>query len=421
MIIKKLEVAGLRVFEQAEFDFEPGMNLLVGVNGVGKTTILDALRISLSKILPEFTASRSPKLGFLTSDIRIGSDSMKISCDFSFKGKDFNLLLHEKKDKHVADKPGIVREQAMDTPDIERLTPKISMDHSDIKNPKQQTLGIYFSTRRSLAIDQKPSTASTRVGQAAAFSESLSINRDFNIREIADWMEVQRVIREEDPKAGLHLGALRYAADKFLPHYENLHVVKDDGTNHMMIDKEGIPLSIKQLSDGERGMLCLALDLARRLSLANPGLENPVEEGKGIVLIDELDLHLHPKWQRTVVEQLTKTFPNCQFIATTHSPQIIPTVEPEQVLLIKGKDILRPDRTYGMDSNWILKFIMEADDRPEYSADAIGKVENLIKEGKFSEARAAISDFKENQGFDLPEWSVFEARMSRMEIFGKLK
>jgi predicted ATP-binding protein involved in virulence len=84
MRIKKLSVSGLRAFSQADFEFQPGMNLLVGINGVGKTTVLDALRISLSKVLPIITSSKNRKDGFEVTDIKIGSASMQISCDFEF-------------------------------------------------------------------------------------------------------------------------------------------------------------------------------------------------------------------------------------------------------------------------------------------------------------------------------------------------
>ena len=419
MIIKKLEIAGLRIFEQAEFVFQPGMNLLVGVNGVGKTTVLDALRIALSKVLPEITSSRSPKLGLLTRDIRIGSDSMQVSCDFMHEDKTFNLLLHEKREKYVEDKLGVVREQTMDTPDIEKITPNLSTLYPNSKKSRKQPLGIYFSTRRALTVDQKVSSAGARGGQSAAFSESFSINRDFNIREIADWIKVQQALGTEFPPAKLHLKALHYAANQFLPEYKNLHVVTESKSNHLMIEKNGNQLSIKQLSDGERGMLCLALDLARRLSLANPELENPVKQGSAIVLIDELDLHLHPKWQRTIVGQLINTFPNCQFITTTHSPQIIPAVEPIQVTIIKQDEVIQPDRTLGIDSNWILRHLLGTSDRPKEPLEAIEEVEALINEGEFKAAREAIANYKKKKKYDLPEWTILEARMARMELFSE--
>jgi len=202
-----------------------------------------------------------------------------------------------------------------------------------------------------------------------------------------------------------------------LPDYKNLRP-DPESDSRLLIDHGRITLDVSQLSDGERGVLALVLDLARRLSQANPSLGDPLRDGEAIVLIDEIDLHLHPKWQSTIVEHLTGVFPRCQFIATTHSPQIVAAVEPEQVLLLTKTEVVSPDRSLGMDSNWILRHIMEADDRPAGAADAIRSIEAMIKKGTFQKARHAIKEAKK-KGFDLPEWSMFEARMARLEVLSK--
>jgi hypothetical protein len=93
-------------------------------------------------------------------------------------------------------------------------------------------------------------------------------------------------------------------------------------------------------------------------------------------------------------------------------------VEPDQVLLLAPSGVVRPDRTLGMDSNWILRHLMEAEDRPAGAAEAIQGIEALIRKGVFAKARAAIADAKA-KGLDLPEWSVLEARMARLEVLAK--
>jgi predicted ATP-binding protein involved in virulence len=162
-------------------------------------------------------------------------------------------------------------------------------------------------------------------------------------------------------------------------------------------------------------MLAVAIEIARRLVLANPVSEDPVKSGDGVVLIDELDLHLHPKWQRSIAYNLVRIFPNCQFIATTHSPQIIPSLEPERIQIIELDKVFFPDRSLGMDTNWILKYLMESDDRPENASNAIAEIEQLIKEIEFEKARSKMAEYKK-EGLDLPEWSIFEARIARLEI-----
>jgi len=223
----------------------------------------------------------------------------------------------------------------------------------------KQPISVFFSTRRSLASEVTPSSFSASGGQAGAFTDALG-SRELRLTEIALWMRAQEALAKEEPLAARHLAALHRAARKFLPECRNLHV-EEEPKIRLVVEKHKKSLDVRQLSDGERGSLALALDLARRLSQANPGVSDPLKSGQAVVLIDELDLHLHPKWQREIVSRLTKTFPRCQFIATTHSPQILAAVEPEQVILLTEASVERAQQTLGMDSNWILRYLMETE------------------------------------------------------------
>ena len=417
MILRQLQVTQLRAFEHAEFEFDPQFTLLVGINGVGKTTVLDALRFCLSKILTRFEVSRSRPIPITEDDIRIGASSMTIQLSFEHLKKEFDFLVHKQLNESIPNKTGDVRQQTIPTPDLETLTPPILSAKQFIDSEKHKPFGIYFSTRRSLVSDAVPSTGSASGDEGAAYAEALS-SRELRLTEFALWMRVQEELAGERPVAKKHMAALRRAARSFLPECRNLHADTSMQRPRLLIEKAGSTLDARQLSDGERGLLALVLDLAKRLSQANPKLPDPVKQGEAVVLIDELDLHLHPKWQRTIVGCLTSTFPKCQFIATTHSPQIVAEVAPEKVLLISSSGVVHPDRTLGMDSNWILRHLMEAYDRPASSVNAIREVEMLIGRGAFVKARKAMATAK-HAGLDLPEWSVFEARMARLEVISK--
>lgn len=415
MRIKQLKIVNLRGFKQAELEFTSGMNLLVGVNGVGKTTVLDSIRICLSKILPDITASRSRKKSFDKEDIRIQSNFMTVDCTFELQDKEFTITVHKNIKSSIPRDSGNPREQVVETPDKEHCQPHLKT-FKELKKAQQQSLGLFFSTRRSLVSDAIAYNRKTAGGQAGAYTEAL-VSRELRLAEIAHWMHAQEELGDECPLGLKHLSALQKATEHFLPECKNLRA-ETSPKPRLIVEKEGITLDIHQLSDGERGMFALVLDLAKRLSQANPQLNNPVRDGSAIVLIDEIDLHLHPKWQRTVIKKLTETFPSCQFIATTHSPQIIAAVEPEQVLLLTNSGVIIPDRTLGMDSNWILRHLMEADDRPSESSLAIKEVESLIRDAELKIARSSITKYRK-QGLDLPEWSVLEARMARLEVLAE--
>lgn len=418
MIIKKLHITNLRAYKEAEFEFQPGMNLLVGINGVGKTTALEALQICISQILPEITVSKNRKENFSLNDIKIGTSNLQVSCDFEIDGNEFNLLIHRQKETLKPKAIGVVRDQIEETPDIEKISPSLKATFPQADKQKNQPVGIFFSTKRSLMIDREPAKAMSVGGQAAAFAEALSINREFNLRIFTDWIRTQIALGKENPVILKSVQVMGEAVYRFLPGFSNLQLKNEDGKYTLTINKGETTLHINQLSDGERGVIAVVMDIARRLYQANPGLKDPLTEGKALVLIDELDLHLHPKWQRSIVENLTRVFPNCQFIATSHSPQIIPALKPEKIHIINRNETIRPDRSLGMDTNWILKHLMESDDRPEISVKAIEEVEELIDNIEFEQARELIDKYK-SEGLDISEWVIFEARMSNLEILGE--
>ena len=131
---------------------------------------------------------------------------------------------------------------------------------------------------------------------------------------------------------------------------------------------EAETLSLNQLSDGYRIVLAVAGDLARRMAHGNPHLTDPLVS-EAIVLIDEMELHLHPSWQQRILSDLTRTFPNAQFIVSTHSPQVLTTVHPEQIVTLSrenGRIVAgrAPEPTYGAESGDVLNVVMGVGERP---------------------------------------------------------
>jgi predicted ATP-binding protein involved in virulence len=167
-------------------------------------------------------------------------------------------------------------------------------------------------------------------------------------------------------------------------------------------------LALDQLSDGYRNLLAVIIDFARRLAVANPYLKNPLES-PGILLIDEIELHLHPKWQQTVIPSLRKTFPNTQIIVTTHSPQVLTTVDCRNIRILKDNKVYCvTESTKGAEAKRMLENIFETESRPPDSE--IGKkiktIYDLINEDKLDNAQKEI-DRLENIKMDEP--AIIEA------------
>ena len=122
-----------------------------------------------------------------------------------------------------------------------------------------------------------------------------------------------------------------------------------------------------------------------------------------VVLIDELDLHLHPKWQRQIVRDLTAAFPKCQFIATTHSPQIIGEVEHERIQIIVNGQVYSPTHSYGVDSSRVLEEIMGSEPRAQEVKKLLSQISGVIGKHQFAHARGLIEKLVERLGESDPE------------------
>ena len=177
----------------------------------------------------------------------------------------------------------------------------------------------------------------------------------------------------------------------FLPNCRDLRSDENDEPD-AIVERLPTTLLVSQLSDGERGTLAMVLDLTRRLAQANPHLSDPAAEAEAIVLIDEIDLHLHPRWQREVIHNLTAAFPKCQFIATTHSPQVISEVPHDRVQIMTPEGVYSPEYSYGVDSSRILEEIMDVHARPKEIEELLKRVSSLVGEEKLREARDALSE-----------------------------
>ena len=148
-----------------------------------------------------------------------------------------------------------------------------------------------------------------------------------------------RELRKNPQYKNPKLSCVRNAIGEMIEGYTNLRIELEP-SRMLMTNKDGIDLRIDQLSGGYKSVLSVIADIAKRLSIANPDSLDPLKE-EAVILIDELELHLHPKWQKEIAGNLKKTFPNCQFIISTHSPLIIQSLDAEEVFDVKTMAFLK--------------------------------------------------------------------------------
>lgn len=243
----------------------------------------------------------------------------------------------------------------------------------------------------------------------------MSVDKRCNPDDLIHWMREERLTELDEETTSPALRLVYRAIESLLPEVDFARYSKNLRT--LVIHyKNGKIHSFSELSDGYRNVVAIAADLAIKAIMLNPQLaEKALEMTPGVVLIDELDLHLHPKWQRRVIGDLRRTFPMVQFICTTHSPQLIGQVKPEEIIYL-GFPGMRTDQSYGMDSNWILRHVMDSDDRDPVISERLDALFEDIESADFESAQTKLCALREELG-DHPDLVEAEALIGRYTRF----
>lgn len=422
MKLASLSLAHCGGFEQLDIAFEPDVTLIAGVNGVGKSTVLHALAVVLSRALPEFTPSRSAPLYFTDDEIHGDKVSLEVSaclqlneqtinagvqrlCSADEKGDRFILLRQAESATGAADFADVLSARTL-TGDLEAGIKETRTALASLKSAAHPPLAVYFTPKRQLPGQPRSLPEARPFEVSMAFSRALH-DRDIELREFMYWFRTQEKLgTAEEPRRLKVLDALRSVVTDLVPEFSNLRIQEQPRLS-FVVDKRGQPFYLHQLSDGERGLLALVFDLTRRLAIANPDSDDPISEGVALVLIDEIELHLHPKWQRNVLQRLCDIFKACQFVVTTHSPLVLGEVPARCVRFLEFVDgkvqVFTPSEAYGMDANRILQEFMGAPVRNRQVEEELAKLFELIDNEEFDNARIAIAALEEKLGKAEPE------------------
>lgn len=329
MRLNKISIANMRLVgeEARELNIDPDKNVLIllGDNGFGKTTILDAIATTMAPYSAQFPGIADYQLSDL--DVHINrhgrrSKYLTINAEFSDNGVTMTSVRYR---KGTQNPPKTNYEQLKQAAIAKKEA--ILAGEADVQLP----IFAYYGTGRGQF--QVPER---RRGFQQAFERwdcyKSAINPETDFKRFFGWFDLMEDQERRDREKRWDLGykspvleAVRKALDKIVDGYKNPRIetrplrfimdrIDEDGSKH--------ELRIEQLSEGYKIVIAMVADLAARMAEANPDMENPLNTS-GIVLIDEVDLHLHPRWQREILIQLTEVFPNLQFIVSTHSPVIV--------------------------------------------------------------------------------------------------
>ena len=401
MIVSCLKLANLRTFDDVRFDFQPGFNLIAGANGVGKTSVLDALGVCLSDVVKHANGLRSRIRNFSQNDLRVGATALNVECDVQIDGAEYSYVVHQPREPAADRKKSTGEPWAHDGKAPRRAGFEGDVPSSLTEPRDGWPLALLFSTRRALPSARAMSNMATARGIEAACADALA-DRNLRLGEFTAWMRVQQALADDRPSASSVAAAFGTAVSRFLPGYSGLRITGEERPE-LVIDHRDMPLPVAQLSEGERGVLAIVLDLTRRLALANPEMEDPAAMAGAVVLIDEIELHLHPQWQRRIVANLTETFPKCQFIATTRSPQVIGEVEHDRIHMIADGEVYSPSHSFGVDSSRVLEEIMGTCSRTTTVNELLTDISQQISDDRYDDARVLLADLSELLGEDDPE------------------
>jgi predicted ATP-binding protein involved in virulence len=373
MIIKHLVIENFRAIEYLELDCSNSVNVFIGDNGAGKSTVLDAINILYSWLVARLDSTKGKGKSIHKDDISFGAQYCFLSVMVEHDGIHASWSLYKSKQ---ASHP-----EPQKQTDLEQLNRFVEQIQSSFE--KEKPLLSYYGVNRNVNPVRYDKSLPKKKKDLSIFDSSASANW----KSFFNWFyesenEENRMKVWFNPKYHNEaLDAVRDCLSDVFPGYSNLRI--EDKPTQLVIQKNNQKISFDKLSDGEKCYITLVLDIARRLATSNAGGDSPLL-GTQIVMIDEVDLHLHPSWQLHVISNLEKKFPNCQFFITSHSSLVLSSLRDSGQLIVlqDGKRLEVSDIPYGDNGDYILKrfFSLNEVRNPEVQTMIDGVASELAKE-----------------------------------------
>ena len=415
MMLQEIRLVNFRGIADMTLPFTTTTTAILGVNGVGKSSVLDALAIALSNMTERIAGQAARARDISPDDIKNDAAYARIQVTAEL-GIDtpttWAIARNRKAGKHPAERSS----------DLDQLNAHTRLFNGRMlyaeanHQPTHLPLAVHYDVHRAVLDVPLRVREKLKNTPREAYYDALG-HGGTDFRGFFAWFrdredaENER-IRDEATYLDRDLQAVRAAVEAFTQ-FTDLRIRRKPSLR-MTVKKNAAELNVLQLSDGEKCLLALVGDLARRLSLLNTDKDNPLH-GEGVVLVDEIDLHLHPRWQRSVVASLERTFPNCQFIITTHSPQVVGELPPEAVLLLRdGKFLGHAERSLGLSSGEVLEELMEGSARNRAVEQELAAIHTLLDADGISGAKRLLALLREKVG-DIPEVLELQASIDSLQ------
>lgn len=438
MKLKKIRIINYRCFKDANIDFDEHTTLIVGKNGAGKTAILDAVAVAVSTFLlgidggvgrsilkddaryefHDLDGTVDPQHQFPVSIESIGDclDNHDVKWVRSLNSESGNTTVKEARELTNISKEA---QKRIMTGDKSLILPLIS----------------YYGTGRLYAQKKEKKNIKSltefkrQVGyvdcMAAESNEKLMLNW-FQIQTLKSLQEQQRTGKVEK---SLLLKTVEKAICKCFERIsgsKNASIIFDLDTHRLVLNFESADGSLQkfamdEMSDGYKNTLSMIGDIAYRMAVLNPMLGDKVlEETSGVIVIDEIDLHLHPQWQQTIISDLNAIFPKIQFIVSSHAPAVINSVAKEQIRILDNGEIYMPAaQTYGRDANSILREVMNVSERPMDIKQRMNLFYSYMDENNYQEADKVLTEIEAIVGTTDPDIAAARTSLDLEKILGE--
>lgn len=427
MHIETLSAVNYRSFIDSQFSFDPSLNLIVGANGSGKSSLLAAIGSGVSEFVQALSGGGS---SIVEEDVRFETELTKNRVRFerrypailSASGEVFGEKLSWTS-RRTNDADGLLTDHVLFGA-ARKKKEKINLD-GPLTLPIVAAYGPHRSAKGGGAsLGQSISDKVSRFDGYKSWVNAFADRTQLEMWVVGKTLEYLQLLAEGEATIQGEkdeLAIVNEAIAGCIPYATGLRY--DLRRRTLMLQfGVGAPnpfVPFASLSDGQQSMISLVADIARRMCILNPQLGGEVlKKTDGVVTIDELDIHLHPAWQRRILTVLRETFPLVQFFATSHSPQMIGGLKPKEVIIMKNGKQESPQITFGLDSSHVLEEVMGVDSREPTIRAVLERMFASVEKGDLEGAKRQLRDIREIAP-DLPDYARLESLIRRKETLGR--
>lgn len=425
MKIKSIKLQNFRCFENLELSFHQQLTVIVGKNASGKSTVLDAVAISAGTFPSAFDGMAN--YGIKKEDARLVTNIFGDSLNTSSV---YPVILSS---TGVIDNHDVYWERKL-TGSTGRCTFAFAKQITSITSEYQNKiiegdttvvlpLVAYYGTGRLwLQHREKKEDVLLKSSRTNGYIDCM--DSAANDKLIMNWFSKETSKKLQKKTGTAAFDAVIMAIEKCISRLiesDSVVVSYNFDNNDLDIqykrDDQDVILPLNRMSDGYKCTISLITDIAYRMAQLNPQLREKVLDTPGVVIVDEIDLHLHPEWQKRILDDLTSIFPNIQFIVSTHASSVISSVKSENLIVLENNSASAPiGEVYGKDSNTIHSGVMGSSERPDPIKTLFSEFYNALNTLEFVKAKSVISEIEGLIGTNDSELSACYTKLKFAEL-----